>query len=101
MGHRWTNARTNATTADLLALIPMHFPTVDLSEHVTRWAQIDGGLYLVLGFGHTMFSRHGDDLHLAEPVTGGKVVCRVIRPDGTYSDTEAEDPYSAEQAKLN
>ncbi len=48
-----------------------------------------------------MFSRDGDELHLAEPVTGGKVVCRVIHPDGSFTDTEAEDPYSAEQAKLN
>ena len=33
-----------------------------------------------------MKGHHGDDLHVAEPVEGGKVVCRVIRPDGSYSE---------------
>jgi hypothetical protein len=48
-----------------------------------------------------MKGHHCDDLHVAEPVDRGRVVCRVIRPDGSYSDIEAEDPYSAEQAGLS
>jgi hypothetical protein len=81
----------------------MHFPTVaaDRTENVTRWAQVDRELYLVVGFGHTMFRRDRDDLHAVEPVEGGRVVCRVVHPDGSYSDTEVADPFSAEQASLN
>jgi hypothetical protein len=48
-----------------------------------------------------MFARERDDLHLVEPDGDGKVVCRVIRPDGSYYDTEADDPYSVQVAAWN
>jgi hypothetical protein len=87
--------------AALLSLITMHFPSVEIGEQVSWWKEIEGELYLVLNLGRTTFSRHGDDLHVAEPVEGGRLVCRAIRPDGSYDDTEADNPYSAEVAGLN
>src|SRR5512132_3332555 len=77
--------------AALLALVAMHFPGVDLSEQLSWWKEVEGELFLVLDLGRTTLSRCGDDLHVVEPVGGGKIVCRVIRPDGSYDDTEAED----------